>query len=156
MSQPLPERYVHSLHKGPTGRVSALAVRPRRREPVELVDAWDLDSSADHARSPKRAVTLIQEEHIAVIAALAGVDFDWHLLRRNVLVRGLNLQSLVGRRFAVGEAVLEGTELCEPCAHMEAIVGPGAIAAMTGHGGICAAIVESGTLRAGDEVLPLR
>ena len=141
-----------------TGEVVGLVVRPKRRAPVVPVDAWDISGSADHGRSGKRAVTLISEEHVEAIRALADApDLRWEDLRRNVLIRGLSVNAMRGRRIAVGDVVLEGTKPCDPCSRMPEIVGPAGYAAMLGIGGMCAAIVTPGVIRVGDPVrlLPL-
>ncbi len=103
--------------------------------------------------SGKRGVTLIQAEHLPVIAALSGHDaVPPALLRRNVVVSGLPLIALKGRRFRIGEVLLEGTEECDPCSNMEKALGPGGFNAMRGHGGLCARIIEGGVFRIGDAV----
>jgi len=104
--------------------------------------------------SGKRGITLIQAEHLPVIAALAGLDAVWpKTLRRNVVVSGIPLVALKGRRFRIGEVLLEGTDDCDPCSRMEAALGPGGYNAMRGHGGLCARIIEGGALRLGDAVV---
>lgn len=142
------------------GRVDWLGVRPARDAPVEarkIVQASagrGLAGDRYGGRSGSRGVTLLQAEHVPVIAALAGLDaVDPALLRRNVVVSGLPLLALKGRRFRVGEALLEGTGPCEPCSKMEAALGPGGYNAMRGHGGLCARILEGGAIRRGDAVL---
>ena len=100
-----------------------------------------------------REVTLIQHEHLGAVASLAGRDsVDPSLLRRNIVVSGINLLALLGRRFRVGDALLEGTEPCEPCKRMEENLGVGGYNAMKGHGGICARVVSSGPVHVGDAV----
>jgi MOSC domain-containing protein YiiM len=98
-------------------------------------------------------VTLIQAEHLAAIAAYLGLEaVAPDLLRRNVVVAGLNLMALKGRRFALGEAVLETTGECHPCSRMEEAFGPGGYNAVRGHGGITARVVHGGEVRLGDPV----
>ena len=105
----------------------------------------------------KRGITLIQAEHLPVIAALAGHEtVSPATLRRNVVVSGLPLVALKGRRFRIGEVLLEGTGSCDPCSRMEAALGPGGYNAMRGHGGLCARILEGGTLNRGDAVVALQ
>ena len=77
---------------------------------------------------------------------------DPALLRRNIVVAGLNLLALKGRRFRIGGALLEGSGPCEPCSRMEEALGPGGYNAMRGHGGITARVVEGGLIRVGDAV----
>ena len=74
------------------------------------------------------------------------------LLRRNVVVRGISLIALKGRRFRIGTAVFEGTGPCDPCSRMEEALGPGGLNAMRGHGGLTACVIEAGRFRVGDAV----
>ncbi len=144
------------------GRVQWIGLRPKRdvvmREVDEAMAATGLGLEGDRyaSGSGKRGITLIQAEHLPVIAALAGIDrVQPATLRRNVVVSGLPLVALKGRRFRVGEVLLEGTDDCDPCSRMEAALGPGGYNAMRGHGGLCARILEGGRLRIGDAVVPV-
>lgn len=143
------------------GQVTGLCVRPGRDQPAEPRDRVmaiaDRGLEGDRfAGRPgaKRQVTLIQQEHLAAIAGMLALDgpIDPLLTRRNLVVSGLNLLALKGRRFQVGGAVLAYTGPCDPCSHMEATFGPGAWNAMRGHGGICARILEGGPIALGDSV----
>ena len=91
----------------------------------------------------KRQVTLIQAEHLPVIAALAGLGIvaPEHL-RRNVVVSGLALLAFKDRRFRIGDVLLDGTGDCHPCSRMEEAFGPGGYNAVRGHGGITARVLE--------------
>lgn len=101
----------------------------------------------------KRQVTLIQQEHLAVVGALLDRGpVDPALLRRNLVVSGINLLSLKAARFRVGSVLLEGTGPCAPCSLMEKNLGPGGYSAMRGHGGITAVVVEGGQISVGDPV----
>ncbi|MEO0620340.1 MAG: MOSC domain-containing protein, partial [Pseudomonadota bacterium] len=107
------------------------------------------------AKPGKRAVTLIQHEHLAVIASLLGVEaVSPSQLRRNIVVSGINLLGLRNRTFRVGEVVLKGSGLCAPCSRMERALGYGGYAAVRGHGGICAEVVGVGRIAIGDAVTP--
>ena len=100
-----------------------------------------------------RQVTLIQHEHLPVIAQLANVAaVDPVALRRNLVVSGLNVLALKNLKIRVGEALLEIVGPCHPCSRMEESIGRGGYAAMRGHGGMTARILESGIIRVGDEI----
>jgi MOSC domain-containing protein YiiM len=125
---------------------------------VREVDAAVLGTDGlegDHGRAGKRALTLIQAEHLPVIASLCGrAAVAPELLRRNLLVSGINLNALRGVRLALGAAVVEITGPCAPCSRMEAALGPGGYNAMRGHGGWCAEVLQPGRIALGDRVAP--
>jgi MOSC domain-containing protein YiiM len=142
------------------GMVDWIAVRPARREPMIVVDAVEAQVgkglTGDRFRggsTSKRQVTLIQAEHLLVIARLLGTErVDPALLRRNIVVSGINLLALIGTRFAIGGVTLEGTGGCHPCSRMEEAFGPGGYNAVRGHGGITARVIDGGPIRLGDAV----
>lgn len=149
-----------------TGRVEAIVVRGDPCHPARQVDtthalagiglADDRLGQRGEAELSTRQVTLIQHEHLPVIATLAGVaSVDVGALRRNLVVSGINLLALKNARIQVGEALLEVVGPCHPCSRMEEAIGPGGYAAMRGHGGMTARVVEAGAIRIGDSVRAL-
>jgi len=141
------------LHSEQIGRVEGLLIRPERGKDVVVVSAWDPEGLDDHGRSEsKRAVTFIQKEHLEVVAQISGQEVQWEKTRRNVLVSGINLLSLVGHRFRVGNVIFEGACLIDPCKNMEKAMGTGVYAAMVGHGGIGGRIIQNGQIHVGDEI----
>ena len=141
------------------GRVEWIGIRPERREPVSAVQSVELSQIkgliGDHysGQSGNRHVTLIQAEHLPVVAALTGRDtLDPALVRRNIVVSGLNLLALKDHKLQVGDVILQVTGQCHPCSKMETALGPGGYNAMRGHGGLTAKIIQDGTIRVGDEV----
>ena len=153
-------------HVPQVGRVDAVLLRSERRGAVHRAEATEAvvaqGLSGDRRRHQRlkpegrHHVTLLQAEHLPVIAALTGHDgVDPAVLRRNLVVAGVNLLALREARFRVGDAVLEGTGHCHPCSRMEEALGPGGYAAMRGHGGITARVVGGGAIRVGDEVRQL-
>lgn len=142
------------------GQVEWIGVRPARGaamlEPdsAELVSGGGLagDRFGGRADSP-RQVTLIQYEHLAVIAACVGLSrVEPALLRRNIAISGINLLALKGKRFQLGTALLEFSGLCHPCSKMESALGAGGYNALRGHGGITARVLESGKIARGDSL----
>ena len=145
-----------ATHAG-AGRVDWIGVRPVRLQPLMPEEtAWlGLDGlRGDHARPGKRAVTLMQAEHLPVISALARMDVTPDLLRRNLLISGINLSALNGTVLQIGDAVLRLTGPCAPCSRMEVALGTGGYSAMRGHGGWCAEVLQPGTVAVGSTVIP--
>lgn len=141
------------------GKVTWIGVRPERRAEMLVVDAVEAKTQSGltgdryAGKSGKRQVTLIQTEHLAVIASTLGLDsVDPSLLRRNICVSGINLLALKDKPFQIGNTILEYTGLCHPCSFMEETFGAGGYNAIRGHGGITAQVVKSGVIKMSDVV----
>jgi len=102
-----------------------------------------------------REVTLIEAEAIEALARDAKIELPLGASRRNIVTRGVPLNHLVGRRFRVGEVLLQGTRLCEPCAHLGALAGKGVVPGLVHRGGLRTVIVEEGTINVGDPIRPV-
>ena len=160
MKQPPPDSELGRLFAQfpRVGRVDWIGLRPARDVPMRAVELAEATAgkglSGDRYGSGKRGITLIQAEHLPVIAALSGHAVIAPMtLRRNLVVSGIPLIALKGRRFRIGDVLLEGTDPCDPCSRMEEALGPGGYNAMRGMGGLCARILEGGSLRLGDAVI---
>jgi MOSC domain-containing protein YiiM len=138
------------------GHLDWIGLRAARRGDVEstlraAVTEAGLDG--DHGRPGKRAVTLIQAEHLPVIAALIGRDDVAAAdLRRNLVISGTNLAALRKGAVRIGEVTLLIEGPCPPCSRMEETFGSGGYNAVRGHGGWYASVVQGGILRVGDTV----
>ena len=159
---PPPGSLMARLLDGPMapGRLGWIGLRPARRASMVVVEAARLAAGQglvgdrwQGAATGARQVTLVAAEHLAAIAAYLGVAaIAPEQLRRNLVVAGLNLLALKGRRFRIGAAVLEHSGECHPCSRMEEAFGPGGYNAVRGHGCITARVLEAGTIRRGDAV----
>lgn len=142
------------------GRLTWIGLRPERRAPVLPVAEAMLEPGRGlvgdrwrGAATGGRQVTLIAAEHLAAIAAFLGRDsVPPEALRRNLVIQGMNLLALKGRRFRLGWALLECSGECHPCSRMEEVLGPGGYNAVRGHGGMTARVIEGGFVRLGDEL----
>lgn len=135
--------------------VVAIHVGPVEGEPLHAVDSiralagkgleGDRHFHPDGA-GPGKAITLVEDE------VVVGADLASGATRRQVTVRGVRLNDLVGRRFLVGDVLCYGVELCEPCAHLRSLTRPGIMRELAHRAGINADILSDGTIRVGDAV----
>ena len=152
-----------------TGRVDAIHISPAAGAPMIAVEhvraiagvglegdryatksgTWSPDPRVD------RDITLIEAEVIEALAATDGITLAPGETRRNVTTRGIRLNDLVGRRFRVGDALCEGTRLCEPCQHLTDQLGKPILRPLTHRAGLRAHIVEGGDIEIGAEIAPL-
>jgi MOSC domain-containing protein YiiM len=73
-------------------------------------------------------------------------------VKENLTIRGLDFQRVrAGQRFAVGDAVLEITIPCDPCARMDEIRN-GLQRELRGQRGWLRRVVQGGTIRRGDRI----
>ncbi len=152
-------------HYARPGTVEWMGLRPATRQPMQVVNeayarigtGLDGDRYKGNPGS-KRQVTLMQAEHLSVVGSFLGQKpVDPLLIRRNIIVSGINLLALKGKRFRIGEAELEYSGECHPCSRMEKNLGSGGYNAMRQHGGILARVVREGTIKVGNqlEVIPI-
>ena len=143
-----------------TGRLEWIGVAREPRGPIAFLAEARVEPGTGiigehHSTGGRsiRQVSLIQAEHLPVVAALLGrPSLAPELLRRNLVVSGINLIALKKRRFRIGDVLLEGSGGCAPCSRMEENLGPGGYNAMRGHGGITAIVIEGGEIRVGDTI----
>jgi MOSC domain-containing protein YiiM len=134
-------------------RVESIAIGPSEAlAPVDSVRAvagqgLEGDRKAHAGGHPGGALTLIEAE------VLDQVGLSGAASRRQVVVRGVRLNDLVGKRFRVGDVECLGVELCEPCLHLESLTRPGIIEALVHRAGLNADILTGGTISVGDPVV---
>ncbi|MBV8396281.1 MAG: MOSC domain-containing protein [Actinobacteria bacterium] len=145
------------------GRVEALFVAPDAEAPLRRVDSAQavagrglegdryFDGRGTFSSPGGRGyeLTLVDGD------VLDSLGVAWERARRNVVTRGVSLNDLVGRRFAIGAVECIGRRLAEPCAHLERVSGEGLLRPLVHRAGLRADIVSSGSIAAGDDVTPL-
>ena len=107
--------------------------------------------SFSHWPGRGRDVTLIEAEVLASLPANCAISAAQ--ARRNIVTSGVRLNNLVGQYFQLGEVVLYGVRLCDPCSHLEKLTRPGVMAELAGRGGLRADVIEAGVIRVGDKIL---
>ncbi|MGI8709270.1 MAG: MOSC domain-containing protein [Actinomycetota bacterium] len=146
---------VISIYISPTKGAAMTAV-----DEVKAIEGVGLDGDRYAAgggtfsktKGPMREVTLIESEAIEAAALSYGVELGLGDSRRNVVTRGVPLNHLVGRHFRVGDVVLEGLKLCEPCGRLEKLTQQAVRKAFAHRGGLRARVVSGGSIRNGDEI----
>jgi hypothetical protein len=141
------------------GSVAAILTALDAERPLARVDA--VEAIAGHGLAGDRysegrgtfsgpgdgyQLTLVEAE------ALDSVDLPWDQARRNIVTRGIALNTLVGHRFKVGAVECIGRRLAEPCAHLEKLARPGLLRPLVHRGGLRADILDGGSITIGDEI----
>jgi MOSC domain-containing protein YiiM len=152
------------------GSVLAIHIAPAGGEPMTAVDGvqavagrgligdryYNSNGFYSYHPGPIREVSLIEDEVIEALRRDHHMDLAPGVTRRNILTRGVPLGHLVAREFRVGEAVLRGVQICEPCEHVVGVTGiKGLLPNLIHRGGLHAQIVTSGLIRVGDPVVPI-
>jgi hypothetical protein len=143
------------------GRVEAIVIAPDAEAPMTRVDRAlaraDRGLEGDRYSAERGTfsnahgrgydLTLIEAEVLDALGRFAAED-----IRRNVVTRGIDLNALVGRPFAIGDVRCLGQRLCEPCAHLERLT-PGTLRPLIHRGGLRADVLSDGEIRVGDEII---
>lgn len=148
-----------------TGTVEAIFTAPEASAPMErreavaareggLVGDRYYEGTGHYSPFDVCEVTLVDAAALDDVRARHGIDLSDGRHRRNVVVRGLDVHDLLDATFRAGEALLRGTRPRPPCAHVERVADePGLARALKeGRGGVCASVVEGGTVAEGDAV----
>ncbi|KZY68202.1 hypothetical protein A3742_16820 [Oleiphilus sp. HI0071] len=143
------------------GYVEWLGLRPSRRADMlvqsEVTAKTEKglcgDHSAKRASGSARQVTLINAEDIQALSSLLDLaSINPSVLRRNIVVSGINLHAMRYQLLKVGDAIVEIGAHCHPCSRMEKALGAGTLLAMFNRGGYCARVVQGGSIKVGDTV----
>ena len=145
---------VDSLHIAPGAKAPTCSVEEVQAVPgAGLVgDRYFLKQGTFYKPEPDFELTLIEAEAIEAAARDEQVKLAMGEARRNVVTRDVPLNHLVGREFLLGDVKVRGIRLCEPCAHLQALVGVPVIKAFRHRGGLRAQILSSGIIRVDDPV----
>ncbi|MBV8065153.1 MAG: hypothetical protein JOY73_06500 [Actinobacteria bacterium] len=135
--------------------IEAIHVGPDEAGPLRAVDSVRAVAGKglegdrhfrERGAKPGQALTLVAAENVEDVGLGTGET------RRQLTVRGVDLNALVGKTFRVGEVECYGVELCEPCTHLQSMTRPGIIKDLVHRAGINADILSDGVIRVGDHV----
>src|SRR5258707_1324597 len=150
------------------GQLAGIYLAARKRDELQRVDQaeavaekglvgdryFNQEGSLGKLVSQEREITLIESEAIDALARETEITLNPGQARRNLLTRGVPLNHLVGREFLIGDVVLRGLRLCEPCTHLEELTAKGVLKGLCHRGGLRAQILRGGVLRSGDAIRP--
>jgi MOSC domain-containing protein YiiM len=145
---------VESIHLASAAKAPTRAVDQVQAIPgVGLEsDRYALQQGTFSKPEPDFELTLIEAEAIEALKREYGVELAPGEARRNLVTRGVPLNHLVGREFQIGEVKIRGIRLCEPCSHLQALVGRPVIKGLRHRGGLRAQILSQGVIHIGDTV----
>ena len=144
---------VHSIYTSPEA-----VTLPTSKESVNAIEGVGLEGDRyakkagtfSHWLGNGRHVTLIELEALEEVNKLIPITAAE--ARRNIVTEGISLNDLVGKYFKVGEVLMYGARLCEPCAELEKRTRKGVLKALVKRGGLRADILSSGTISVGDTI----
>lgn len=139
--------FIGSEEGGAVGRVDS--VRAVAGHGLEGDRYYNAQGDGD----PSLEITLFEAEAVEDVRS-PELDVQPEDMRRNVMTRGVELRSLIGRKFSVGEVVVEGLEDNPPCRRLQRLAGKKLLKPLIERGGIRGRIVTSGTIEPGDEIVP--
>lgn len=148
------------------GKVVAIYVGSVAHEPLQAREAvravasrglegdryFQGEETAPAVEKADQNVTLIESEALEALLREEGVTLEAAESRRNIVTQHVALNHLVGRYFRVGEVLLRGVRLCEPCSHLQKMTRPGVLKGLVHRGGLRAEILTDGELHVGDPV----
>lgn len=155
-----------------TALVEGIYINKKRRKPLQTVKTVQLEAgkgivgdryheqavkqlTAGEAVKPNH-LSLIAKEELDAFLVNNNTQIPYRDFRRNILTKGIDLNSLVGKKFSVGNALCEGVEYCEPCAFLAATVHRAVLPELQEKAGLRAIILEGGTLEVGNSIAPIR
>lgn len=96
---------------------------------------------------PDKELTLIEAEQIQAFNKAHGLNFTYGDFRRNLITEGVDLNSLVGKEFMLGNIRLKGVRLCEPCSHLASILVPEVVSSLAHKSGLRVTILDDGKIQ---------
>ncbi|MBB73709.1 MAG: hypothetical protein CMJ75_04260 [Planctomycetaceae bacterium] len=152
-----------------TGKLLAIGITPTGSQPMEArqqvaaITGQGLEGDRyatgqgtfqKGPAQPLEQVTLIEQEALQAAARDYSITITHLDTRRNLLTENVPLNHLVGKAFCIGEVILCGIELCEPCGHLENLTYPQIKQSLLHRGGLRAEVVQGGQLQVGDVIRP--
>ena len=102
---------------------------------------------------PYCQLSLIESENIDYYNSKYGLNIDYIDFRRNIITKGIRLNGLIGKKFLIGETLVEGVDLCRPCRHLTEMLNQNNILKeFMRRGGLRCQILSSSKIKIGDKI----
>ncbi|MDB3888849.1 MOSC domain-containing protein [Candidatus Pelagibacter sp.] len=102
---------------------------------------------------PYNQLSLIESENIDYYNIKYGLNIPYLDFRRNIVTKGIQLNDLIGKKILVGNAELEGIDLCRPCRHLTEVLGQDSILKeFLKRGGLRCQVLSSSNIKIGDKI----
>ncbi len=119
---------------------------------VEVRANFGIEGDSRSGKYQIGQITLIESEVLDMVSGKLGYEIPAGASRRQIVVKGITLNELIGKRLRLGIVLVQVVDRCKPCNNMEVMIGPGAKEAMNGRGGMHCRIIEGGVLHIGDKI----
>ena len=141
--------------------VFKLGITAKNNLPIKNVNTIEVmankgivgDRHFHNSNDPYNQLSLIESENIDEYNIRFGLDIPYINFRRNVVTKGIQLNDLIGKKLKVGNAELEGIELCRPCRHLtEMLDQKNVLKEFMRKGGLRCQILSSSKISIGDKI----
>ena len=119
---------------------------------ARVVTNFGIEGDYRSGRYQTGQITLVEAEVLEMVSRKLDRAVPAGASRRQVMVRGIPMNELVGQRLRMGAVLVQVEDMCKPCDNMETSIGYGAKEAMDGRGGIRCRIIEGGEICVNDKV----
>ena len=111
------------------------------------------DRHFDEFNDPYCQLSLIESENIDFYNSKYSLNIPYVDFRRNIITKGIRLNDLIGKKFLVGNAKVEGIDLCRPCRHLtEMLSQQNILKEFLRKGGLRCQILSSSMINIGDNI----
>ena len=127
----------------------------KEAELIELIENKGIvgDRHFKDFNDPYCQLSLIESENIDYYNSKYGLNIDYIDFRRNIITKGIRLNGLIGKKFSIGETLVEGIDLCRPCRHLTEMLNQNNILKeFMQRGGLRCQILSSSKIKIGDKI----
>ena len=142
-------------------KVFKLGITSNNNKKIEEVETIEVlankgvvgDRHFDNYNDPYCQLSLIEAENIDEYNLKFGLNIPYLDFRRNIITKGIKLNDLVGKKLSIGNAEVEGIDLCRPCRHLtEMLDQENILKEFLRKGGLRCQILSSSKIKVGDSI----